>query len=112
MGYLTVDDEREKHHFQRIRRLLRRRNLKPDLEDTWEVHGPHPNMNFQVYVGSAYRDPEPDAQCVCKGSGRLLRCAAHREEMYVVIYPWATFRIDDESSWHDPDPEERIPVER
>lgn len=26
--------------------------LKLDADDKWEVHGPHEDMNYQVYVGT------------------------------------------------------------
>jgi hypothetical protein len=111
MGYLNTDNDDEKHHFQRIRRLLRRRNLTPDLEGIWEVHGPHyPHMTYQVYVGYAYREPDPDAQCICKGPTQHILCQAHRESLCVVIYPGATFEIEDESCWHAVTSEDRIPV--
>ena len=54
MGF--IDWQEEPVHRRKITAALRRVGLRPDLEEDWEVHGPHaPEMNCQVYVGYAIR---------------------------------------------------------
>jgi hypothetical protein len=59
MGYVDLDDEPE--HGKYVRRQLKRRGLVPS-GDTWEIHGPHQNMNYQVYVGEASRISKPEEE--------------------------------------------------
>jgi hypothetical protein len=89
MGFLNL--EREPEHMHEIQKALEKRGLRFDVEDDWEIHGPHPNMDYQVYVGTAYKDTP-------NGS----------EEMYVAIYPHAVYQIDDSDEWQTPSSEQRI----
>jgi hypothetical protein len=52
MGSIELDSEPAHKRF--LRRVLRRRGLKPVTDTTWEVHGPHPpGMRHHVYFGPA-----------------------------------------------------------
>ena len=52
MGVLELDSEPRHKRF--LRRVLRRRGLKPVTDTTWEIHGPHPpDMRHHVYFGPA-----------------------------------------------------------
>jgi len=94
MGYLDFDDESEKKHLTRIRQILRRRNMVPVLNDEpWQVHGPHPNMDYQVFIGEALNIHDRQRGPVC-----------------VAIFPWGTYEISDESQWANWANAERIPV--
>ena len=44
MGVLNL--QTEAYHRQKITTALQRRALKPDLEEDWEVHGPHETFNY------------------------------------------------------------------
>ena len=87
----ALDPGFDKEHFKFIKASLRRRGLKPDLDEEWEVHGPHPDMDYQVYVGWAYNEALDEYICVA-------------------IYPRAVYEIDDPDDWWKTDPENRIPV--
>jgi len=66
---------------------LRKRFLKNN--DEWEIHGPHQDMNYQVYIGPAYRK---------------------KECFLVAIYPKAVYEIDNYDDWWKADPEKRITI--
>jgi hypothetical protein len=68
-----------------VKAALRRRGLEPDATAEWEVHGPHQDMNYEVYIGPA---------CERGSNARY---------MTVVIYPRAVYEIEDgnESKWWD-----------
>lgn len=109
MGIL--DFENQPKHLVCIRRILARRGLAPDLTEKWEIHGTHENMNYQVYVG--YAHPKDENQ-LCRAHGCSLswnKCKKHANVDCVVIYPWATYRIDEPSDWHKALAEDRIKVE-
>jgi len=89
MGIINLDEDKEIVRY--IRRSLARRGLKPDFEEDWEVHGPHRDMNYQVYIGYA-------------GNDHWYGCVA--------IYPRAVYEIDRPSDWWRAYPENRIPTER
>lgn len=80
-----VDEEQRK----KIRKVLARRRLKPDFTFEWEVHGPHKEMNYEVYVGLAYTEDK-------------------NRWVYVAIYPWAVYEIDDIGDWYLRNPKKRI----
>lgn len=42
---------------KKIKSTLNRHGFEIDLDEEWEVHGPHLGMNYQVYVGWAYQEP-------------------------------------------------------
>lgn len=89
MGFLNLVDE--PYHRRKIMRILRRRGMKPNMKMEWEIHGPHQNMNYQVYVGDAI-DSSGDTG-------------------YVAIYPRAVYEIDNSFDWWKPEPERKIPIQ-
>lgn len=89
MGFLNLEHEPE--HVHKIQKALEKRGLRFDPTDDWEIHGQHPGMNYQVYVGTAYGD-------ISNGS----------EEMWVAIYPHAVYQIDDSDKWNKTDSLRRI----
>jgi hypothetical protein len=94
MGYL--DFSYEKHHLKKIKQALKRRDLFFDPEDDWEVHGPHQDMNYQVYVGRAYETFEPDAKY------------EYDKGFNIAIFPRAVYAFA--FSWQNCNPTDRIPV--
>jgi hypothetical protein len=107
MGYLNFRDGDERH-LSRIRQALRQRGLQMDEIDDWKVHGPHPNMDFQVYVGKAYESLDRTLECSCHEA--IATCLKHKDGFYVVICPRAVYAIDDSSDWWKAEPQDRIPV--
>lgn len=108
MGIL--DFKSQKHHLARIRRILSRRGLAPNLREEWEIHGPHQDMNYQVYIGYAVPRDEKE---ICRYPGCNLswkKCKHHVNFDCVAIYPWATYRIEESCDWYKVTPEDRIPV--
>ena len=95
VGYIDFEDPDERRHVKRIKAALRRRGLVPDETCEWEVHGPHPGMNYQVYVGEAANFNRPGWQ----------------QRWCVAIYPWAVYEINEPSEW-GADPERRIRVKQ
>ena len=92
MGYL--DFEKEPYHRRRITAALRRRGMKPDLEEDWEIHGPHhPELPYQVYVGYAQAKDDP-TDCPC-----------------VAIYPRGVYEIESPSDWGRVEQGNKIPIE-
>lgn len=110
MGILNLKSE--KHHRDRIKKALRRRGLELDTQEEWEIHGPHQDMNYQVYVGGAYINPTSGAKCICPDEKmRYVNCKAHRREFWVAIYPKAVYKIEEPSNWgQDAIPENRITI--
>ena len=109
MGFLNLNHEKERH--KRIRKALARRGMKVDTDSDWEVHGPHPEMNYEIYVGHAYKEADPKARCICSNkSVQLKACEAHKRDCCVAIYPKAVYEIEDESVCWDVRPENRISV--
>ena len=108
MGYINY--ETEKHHVKRIQQALARRGLKMDMEEVWEVHGPHPPfMNYQVYVGNVYQEADQETKCICPSEKYFNpSCRAHRLEFMVAIYQNDVFDITDVDSWRTKRPENRI----
>ncbi len=88
MGVLNLHSEA--YHHQKITAALRRRGMKPDTEEDWEVHGPHESFNYQVYVGYAISQDDPE------------------ESALVAIYPRAVYEIEDRSDWYKPTSEQKI----
>ncbi len=78
MGVLNFENSDEKHK-RRITSALTRRGWLPDLKSDWEIHGPRPDMDYEVYVGTAID--------------------ADGEDRYVAIYPKAIYEIDKPSDW-------------
>lgn len=107
MGILALEDDKE--IFRHIRRTLQRRGLKPDLgTEEWEVHGPHPGMNYQVYVGYVGSIPETNDKCTCRPPNILYADCPVHGVFCVAIYPGAVYQVEDPSKWSDTKPEERI----
>lgn len=90
MGFLNF--RKEKVHLKRIQAALKRRGLTMKQADDWEVHGPHHDMNYQVFIGPAYRRGKWD-------------CIA-------VVYPWAVYGVSQHSEWSQVSPADRIPVKK
>ena len=91
MGLLDLKNEPT--HAVKIRKALSRRGLKFDEGGDWEIHGPHDQMDYQVYVGSAYREADPEAW------------------FDVAIYPHAVYEIESSDEWtKDARPENRNPI--
>ena len=89
MGIL--DWKQEAYHREKITSLLKRRGLRPDLTEPWEIHGPHEDMNYQVYVGYAVNTDDPsDTYCVSIRPGQ------------------GVYEIDDPSEWYKTEPDRRI----
>ena len=88
MGFLYDDDPRDREHWKRIKGALKRRGLVPI--DEWEIHGPHQDMNYVMYVGYAEAESRPGAS------------------LCVAIYPWASYEVDDPSKWWNTSSENRI----
>jgi len=79
-----------------------------DEADEWEIHGPHPDMNYVVYVGRAYESLDVGIECSCRKS--IATCVKHKEGFYVAVYPKAVYAIDESADWWRQKPEDRIPV--
>ncbi len=87
-----LDLETDQDYFQYISRRLKYREMAPDFSEDWEVHGPHPGTDYQVFVGPAK----------CHHLAKSL--------VYVAIYPGAVYEIDDRNEWSNPKKEGRILV--
>lgn len=109
----VLDLKNEPRHWTRIRQALRRRGFNTDKDEEWEIHGPHFEMDYQVYIGYAYVDADPSAKCLCPDRGKKVQmtyCRAHKQWSCVAIYPRAVYEIEDEGKWAaDAIPENRIP---
>jgi hypothetical protein len=69
MGILNL--KQEPYHNEKIATMLRRRGLAPITSEIWEVHGPHGDMPYQVYVGYlASKDDADETYCVVVWPGR------------------------------------------
>jgi hypothetical protein len=102
MGILDLNEEPK--HLDIVKRRLARRGLKPCLDEEWDIHGTHEGMNYQVYVGTAYEEPEKGAKCICPDDYKQKgleesNCPAHRTYYCVAIYPWGICEIEDFSEW-------------
>ena len=86
----VINFEQEPYYLQTIKRRLRTRMLEPDIDEEWEVHGPHRDMEYPVYVGWARLIGYPN-DYVC-----------------VAIYPRAVYRIDGPNDWYKVTPDDRI----
>ena len=106
MGFLNF--ESQPYHMKVIERVLGRRGLKPDFESDWEIHGPHQDMNYQVYVG--YAKSKPEGKCIWS-SKKIIRtgCSVHDIIHCVAIYPKSVYEIEEPEKWgEDAIPENRI----
>ncbi|GAJ16821.1 unnamed protein product, partial [marine sediment metagenome] len=68
---------------------LKRRGMKPIILSDWEVHGPNPAMDYQVFVGEALKDGSDDI-------------------WLVAIYPRAVYWIEHPSEWREIKSENKI----
>lgn len=92
MGFIDLEDQDNgKRYLPKLKAALARRGLKPDTSVEWEIHGPHPNMDYQVLIGWVFDD-----------QARYL----------VAVYPRGVYEIEDESSWWKVKGADRIPVNR
>lgn len=89
MGSLNI--ENEPYHVNEIKRALEKRGLKFYPDGDWEIHGPHPGMDYKVYVGLAGID-----------------CSGTIKDIWVVIYPKAVYEIEDFDKWQETHAENRI----
>ncbi len=108
MGFLDLEYDVE--IVRKIKRRLKKRGLVMDTEEVWEVHGPHPDMPFQVFIGYAFVRRE--GKCICPYPPEFTRndCPVHGY-VCVALYPRAVYEIESPSKWWDISPENRIPVE-
>ena len=106
MACLEFDYQKE--ILNRIKTALTRRGLIMDLEDEWEIHGPHQDMDYQVLVGPVYEKLGHTIPCNCTQGYR--KCQKHRDRLYVVIYPRVAYYINDPADWWNVKVEDRIPV--
>jgi hypothetical protein len=83
LGFVDLDEEPE--HGNYVRHQLKRRGLQPSW-DTWEIHGPHENMNYQLYVGVASRISKPEEEF---------------SEVAIFIHTNRLILIPDGKSWAD-----------
>lgn len=85
----------ERWALESITRRLKTSGLKMiDLEN-WEVHGPHENMNYKVWVGEVQTlDKKP--------------IIGNSYQFYIAVYPRQIFMIDDPSDWWKTSPENLI----
>lgn len=105
MTFLLEDEE---EIAKILTRRLKRRGLKPSNEE-WEVHGPHKDMNYEVFIGACDFIPEEGAKCICPPGSAKANCPIHGFVL-VAVYPRAVYEIEDESLWWDVYPEDKIPV--
>lgn len=87
MGIIDLEYEREYLKF--ITGSLKRRGMKPIILCDWEVHGPHPGMDYQVFIGEAVKEGSDDI-------------------WLVAIYPKAVYWIEDSSEWCNAESGNRI----
>jgi len=104
----TLNPNQDKEHFKIISERLKRRGLEPCTDEEWEIHGPHPDMNYQIYVG--YADlRNKNQKCRCFGCNLSVgECVKHANFYCVAIYPRAVYEIEDPEKWWDTKPENRI----
>lgn len=103
MAFIDLDEYPKEYEF--IKEKLAEENLLPDNSEEWEVHGPHENMET-VYVGGAYHNPVPGAQCRCRQkitTSHLTFCQASRQYFCVVVSTDGVKFIEDPSDWAKPE---------
>lgn len=106
MSFLDFENGKEDLKF--IRSALRKRGLFMDEEDEWEVHGPHQDMNYLVYIGRVFEQPIPVyTLCTCATMG-IDRCKKHVNGFYVAIYPRAVYEVQSPDDWLKVREDERI----
>jgi hypothetical protein len=89
----VINWKKETYHREKITQTLKRRGLRPDLSNPWEVHGPHEGMNFQMYAGYAINTNDPnDTYCVTIWPGH------------------GVYEIDDPSEWNKTEPGRRLTI--
>lgn len=102
MGILNLQEE--PYHRNKIKQALERRGLRMDIEDEWEIHGPHSDDVPRVYVGYAYYDKwQPSLSQHIPEKNRL-------DGIWVAIYPRAVYEIEEADEWNKVKTEQRIPV--
>lgn len=92
MGLIDLKEEKEILKF--ITGMLKRRGLEPDLKKLVKVHGPHPDMDYQVYIVIAndLKTGESGAR--------------------VAIYPKSVYWLEDYFHWWKCEPEDKIPIRK
>ncbi|PLX27156.1 hypothetical protein C0583_04620 [Candidatus Parcubacteria bacterium] len=97
MGDIKLNEEGNEYHFHKIRKKLPELNLSPCLDETWKIHGPHEEMDYQVYVG--YVEPL-DSNKKCKLCKKVWsECELHNNYKIVAVYPDKVYEISDVSRW-------------
>jgi len=88
-----IDCLNETEMFGIIKERLKRRGLQLTNRENWEVHGSHPDFNYQVYCGPAkYLKIEPFIS----------------HDFNVVIYPRKVYA--DLNYWNMTDPDQVIKI--
>ena len=91
MGF--IDFEFDEYHVKRIISALKRRGLAPEIDgDGWQIHGPHPGCDYQMYEGWAYYLDNP------------------KEFIYINIMPRAVYEVDPDDNSIQHTLESRIPI--
>lgn len=92
-----------------IKKSLYCRGLKPAFNESWEVHGPYPGMDYTIYTGYADNIPPEDAVCICPKGSDDPNCPIHGF-VCVAIYPRGVYEIEESDKWRDVKSEDRIPI--
>ena len=83
-----------------------------DEEDDWEVHGPHHDMDYQVYIGRVFEQPLPVYTfCTCATKG-IDSCKKHENGFNVAIYPKAVYEIQSPEEWLKVSEDDRITIKK
>jgi len=93
MGILNFDHDTAIKGY--IIKRLKSRGLIIDESEEWEVHGPHYQMDYQVYIGPALYD-------------KKIWTVERLDGLYVAIYPRGIYELEDTTKWHQASPENKI----
>lgn len=96
MAFIT-EYEDKKEVFEIIKNRLSRIGLRISYRKGWEVHGPHPYMNYQVFVSF-----------VTYKNGTVGR-QTNKRPFGVAVYPKRVYAIEFDE-WSNSRPEDSIPV--
>lgn len=96
MGKFNFGENKDKDNH--IKKILAKGELKPIMDEEWDIHGPHPDMDYQVFVGPA--DPLDDESKCRLCDKKWKDCDLHLNGGIVVVHPKGFDMIDDPSDWH------------
>jgi hypothetical protein len=82
-----VDLYNDKYSLEFIEQKLNKVGMTIDDSEEWEVHGPHEDMNYQVYVGPANFDK------VIWGNTKF-------DGLYVAVCDKGVFDVEDMNNWN------------